>query len=91
MSSSRRAYLKFLKLSATLDSIISQGMGYAFSLLCIIVHLEILALSILTTTMQVFITEGIQSSAAYRKSVKKMKNAVRQAADLLGKHSIPFW
>ena len=38
-----------------------------------------------------FITQDVQSSAAYRGSVRKMTNAVREASRLLAKHSIPFW
>ena len=38
-----------------------------------------------------FVTEGVQTSTAYRNSVRKMTNAVRQASYLLGKHSVPFW
>ncbi|KAL9099527.1 MAG: hypothetical protein Q9163_004987 [Psora crenata] len=38
-----------------------------------------------------FVTEGVQASTAYRNSTRRMTNAVRQAAYLLGQHSIPFW
>ena len=38
-----------------------------------------------------FISQEVQSSAAYRGSVRKMTNAVREASRLLAKHSIPFW
>ena len=38
-----------------------------------------------------FISGEVQSSAAYRGSVRKMTNAVREASRLFAKHSIPFW
>ena len=36
-------------------------------------------------------TEPVQSSTVFRNATRKVANAVRQAARLLGKHSIPFW
>ena len=41
--------------------------------------------------IQKFITEEVQASRAFRKSRKNISDAVRKAARLLGKHSIPFW
>ena len=38
-----------------------------------------------------FITQEVQSSAAYRGSARKMANAVREASRLMANHSIPFW
>ena len=38
-----------------------------------------------------FITQEVQSSAAYRGSARKMTNAVREASCLMANHSIPFW
>lgn len=38
-----------------------------------------------------FVTDAVQQSTVFRSSTRKVANAVRQAARLLGKHSIPFW
>ena len=40
---------------------------------------------------QKFVTHDVQASKVFRNSTRKVANAVRQAARLLGKHSIPFW
>lgn len=41
--------------------------------------------------MQKFISEDIQKSPAFQKSVDKLSDAVQKAANLLGRTSIPFW
>ncbi|TVY85093.1 putative L-tyrosine/L-aspartate decarboxylase [Lachnellula suecica] len=38
-----------------------------------------------------FITPSIRSSAAFQACKKKVSSAVTKAANLLGKHSLPFW
>lgn len=38
-----------------------------------------------------FITDSVQKSPAFKKSMKKLSNAVQKAANLLGRTSIPFW
>ncbi|KAI9872352.1 MAG: hypothetical protein M1830_001742 [Pleopsidium flavum] len=38
-----------------------------------------------------FISSKVQASKAFRMSTKKISNAVRKAAQLLGRHSLPFW
>ena len=43
------------------------------------------------TCRQIFVTAEVQASKVFRNSTRKVANAVRQAARLLGKHSIPFW
>jgi len=40
---------------------------------------------------QEFISNKVQASKAFRVSTKKVSNAVRKAAQLLGRHSLPFW
>ncbi|KAI0602443.1 pyridoxal-dependent decarboxylase domain-containing protein [Biscogniauxia sp. FL1348] len=38
-----------------------------------------------------FVDEQTQQTPAFQASVQKLKNAVRVASNMLGKHSIPFW
>ncbi|KAL8729997.1 MAG: hypothetical protein Q9166_004320 [cf. Caloplaca sp. 2 TL-2023] len=38
-----------------------------------------------------FISEKVQASATFGKNTKKIGNAVRKAAELLAKHSVPWW
>ncbi|KAK9779600.1 hypothetical protein SCAR479_03666 [Seiridium cardinale] len=38
-----------------------------------------------------FINESVQKSPAFKKSMKKLSNAVQKAANILGRTSIPFW
>ncbi|KAA8646784.1 hypothetical protein EYZ11_011412 [Aspergillus tanneri] len=39
----------------------------------------------------VFITEDVRTSATFQRITKNFHEAVKKAATLLGKHSIPFW
>ncbi|KAL8946948.1 MAG: hypothetical protein Q9222_006720 [Ikaeria aurantiellina] len=38
-----------------------------------------------------FISEKVQASSAFSKSTDKIGNAVKKAAELLSKHSVPWW
>ncbi|KAL8784727.1 MAG: hypothetical protein Q9213_003824 [Squamulea squamosa] len=38
-----------------------------------------------------FISEQVQASATFSKHTDKIGNAVKKAAELLGKHSVPWW
>ena len=40
---------------------------------------------------QKFVTKKVQASTVFQIATRKVHNAVRQASQLLGRHSIPFW
>ena len=88
MNSSRRILLRSLKAKGMPGLTTSPEMGYAFSH-CTTQEEDLFHRTY--STLQRFVSDAVQASTAYRTSTRKMTNAVRQAAYLLGKHSIPFW
>ena len=54
-------------------------------------NLESQSLTPVALAFQVFISKAVNDSETFKNSTGKIKDAVQKAAELLGKHSCPFW